>query len=148
MLETRCGSEEYAAPELILGRLYDGRQTDAWALGVILYSLATGFLPFVSPAPASVPTTRRSYLMKIAKADYVWPEAPTSAPGQNPDLRYVVHRLLVRDPSKRAGAEDLWAMPWMDGPGLPQRRSRNEAEVWVKVGIALSSLRPSFLIPS
>ncbi|KAK0549457.1 hypothetical protein OC846_004064 [Tilletia horrida] len=52
-LETRCGSEEYAAPELIMGRRYDGRQTDAWALGVVVYALLTGSLPFLEDLPGS-----------------------------------------------------------------------------------------------
>ncbi|KZV89054.1 kinase-like protein, partial [Exidia glandulosa HHB12029] len=42
-LTTRCGSEAYAAPELLLSgsryRGYDPRLTDAWALGVVLYAL-------------------------------------------------------------------------------------------------------------
>lgn len=39
LLTTRCGSEDYAAPEILLGQPYDGRHTDAWALGVLLYAL-------------------------------------------------------------------------------------------------------------
>ena len=40
-LTTLCGSDSYAAPELVMGRAYDGRATDAWACGVVLYALAT-----------------------------------------------------------------------------------------------------------
>lgn len=54
-LRSRCGSEEYAAPEIILGREYDGTKTDAWALGVIGYSLVMGFLPFKLPQPRPPP---------------------------------------------------------------------------------------------
>jgi serine/threonine protein kinase len=50
LLTTRCGSEDYAAPELLMGQPYDGRQTDAWALGVMLYALMEGRLPF-DPLP-------------------------------------------------------------------------------------------------
>ncbi|KAI8371680.1 kinase-like domain-containing protein, partial [Radiomyces spectabilis] len=39
MLQTRCGSEEYAAPEIVQNLGYDGRLTDTWALGIILYAL-------------------------------------------------------------------------------------------------------------
>ncbi|EJF62716.1 Pkinase-domain-containing protein, partial [Dichomitus squalens LYAD-421 SS1] len=38
-LTTLCGSDSYAAPELVMGRPYDGRETDAWACGVVLYAL-------------------------------------------------------------------------------------------------------------
>ncbi|KAH9929888.1 kinase-like domain-containing protein, partial [Epithele typhae] len=41
-----CGSDSYAAPELVTGRAYDGRQTDAWACNVVLYALATRRLMF------------------------------------------------------------------------------------------------------
>ena len=39
-LTTLCGSDAYAAPELVMGAPYDGRATDAWAAGVVLYALA------------------------------------------------------------------------------------------------------------
>ncbi|KAK9370523.1 kinase-like domain-containing protein, partial [Lipomyces kononenkoae] len=55
MLTTRCGSEDYAPPELIMGQPYDGRQTDAWALGVLLYALMEGRFPFDLPPPLIAP---------------------------------------------------------------------------------------------
>jgi len=97
-LQSRCGSEEYAAPEIILGREYDGTKTDAWALGVIGYSLVMGFLPFKLPQRRGVeageehrgslsshPTEheeeeseqaflkkRKQGLLKIIKSEYRW----------------------------------------------------------------------------
>ncbi|GAA6016884.1 hypothetical protein JCM10207_007836 [Rhodosporidiobolus poonsookiae] len=72
LLSTRCGSEAYAAPELIMGKKYDGRLTDAWALGVVLFALITGVMPFVEE-PGAGARGRRAYLLRIAKADYRWP---------------------------------------------------------------------------
>lgn len=88
LLETRCGSEEYASPELIIGKKYDGRKTDVWAMGVVLYALVCGSLPFVETG--STTTTygregtlmverdakeRKAHLLNIAKGDLRWPMA-------------------------------------------------------------------------
>ncbi|KZT59722.1 kinase-like protein, partial [Calocera cornea HHB12733] len=87
LLQTRCGSESYAAPEIVMGQKYDGRQTDAWACGVVLYALATRVLPFdPSGADAHAGNTgasvragreaRKALLFRIAKGDYTWPKDP------------------------------------------------------------------------
>jgi protein-serine/threonine kinase len=68
-LTTRCGSEDYAAPEILLGQPYDGRSTDAWALGVLLYALMEGRLPF-DPPPGKAGRTRASH--RIARCDWDW----------------------------------------------------------------------------
>ena len=69
LLDTKCGSEDYAAPELLMGQEYDGRTTDAWALGVTLYSLMEGRLPF-----DPIPGARRKSPPKhrIARCDWSW----------------------------------------------------------------------------
>ena len=74
LLTTRCGSEDYAAPELLMGQPYDGRQTDAWALGVLLYALLEGRLPF-DPLPGargdpSVLRARTPH--RIARIEWAW----------------------------------------------------------------------------
>ncbi len=48
-LETCCGSPAYAAPELIRGQRYIGTLADVWSLGVLLYALLCGSLPFDDP---------------------------------------------------------------------------------------------------
>lgn len=129
MLATRCGSEAYAAPEIVTGSMYDGRKTDAWACGVVLYALATRSLPFDRKVPSLSSShghggpngegeTRRSYLVRIAQGVYTWPEPGTNSGRLSTEgVKKVVGRLLVRDPSKRAWIWNIWNEEWMEGEG-------------------------------
>lgn len=96
LLETRCGSEEYAAPELILGKMYDGCKTDLWAMGVVLYAMITGAIPFLSSGPQETTEPnnssfkdsrerndraygdsgreRKAHLLRIVKCELYWPD--------------------------------------------------------------------------
>lgn len=46
LLDTFCGTTGYASPEMLKGEKYLGQEVDIWSLGVILYALLTGGLPF------------------------------------------------------------------------------------------------------
>ncbi|EIN07917.1 kinase-like protein [Punctularia strigosozonata HHB-11173 SS5] len=99
-LSTRCGSESYAAPELVLGRRYDGRRTDAWACGVVLYALACRRLPFEGEdghgrgreGDGGVRKEgRRAFLMRIARGEYEWPEEEEEEEDAEPESPTAEH---------------------------------------------------------
>lgn len=72
-LETRCGSDDYAAPEVIMGQPYDGRATDAWSLGVLLYALLEGRLPFdPNPGMSDAHRMRSRTSHRIARVEWRW----------------------------------------------------------------------------
>ena len=72
-LETRCGSDDYAAPEVILGQPYDGRATDAWSLGVLLYALLESRLPFdPHPGASDAQRMRSRTSHRIARVEWSW----------------------------------------------------------------------------
>ena len=71
MLIHNCGSIDYAAPELLLQQPYDGRLVDMWALGVTLYALVEGRLPF-DPLPGR--RRQASVNHRIARCDWMWIE--------------------------------------------------------------------------
>lgn len=119
LLTTRCGSESYAAPEIITGRKYDGRETDAWACGVVLYALATRKLPFEFARSGFPGFGRKAMLMRIAKCEYDWPKDESAGFAMNDGIRRVVGTLLVRDPRKRSKVKQLWNDEWMLGDGAP-----------------------------
>jgi serine/threonine protein kinase len=46
LLDTYCGSSAYCAPEIVAGQKYSGPEADIWSLGVVLYTIVCGYLPF------------------------------------------------------------------------------------------------------
>ena len=187
-LSTRCGSESYAAPELLVAAhtdehtlpalsrapsdvtgtstaaassqpksrharvpgTYDGRETDAWALGVVLFALATRALPFdppptleVPPADAEAERARMRWVLRVVRGEWSWPvipQAPTgdlmcddsaaaAVEGLEPRgaalvgiaaVQNLVAKLLVSDPRRRARVSALWEEPWMHPVPAPR----------------------------
>ena len=118
LLSTRCGSEDYAAPELLMGKEYDGRATDAWALGVLLYAIIEGRLPF-DPIPGirrQSPTSHR-----IARCEWSWVKYADADGEWNSSTgteleggRECVEGLLKREKS-RWGLEKIEELEWTKG---------------------------------
>ncbi len=87
------GTADYISPEQIKGKRGDGR-SDIYAMGVILYEMLTGKLPFRGSNPMEVMNDR---LLNH-------PVPPTvQEPGISPQLQEVLYRALERDPRNRYG---------------------------------------------
>lgn len=87
-LTTRCGSEDYVPPELLMGQPYDGRQTDSWALGVLLYAIMEGRLPFDAPRTSGGGRSRGRTAHRIARIEWSWgvfKDEPDGTPNTSPN---------------------------------------------------------------
>ncbi|XP_062581540.1 5'-AMP-activated protein kinase catalytic subunit alpha-2-like isoform X14 [Saccostrea cucullata] len=98
-LRTSCGSPNYAAPEVISGKLYAGPEVDIWSCGVILYALLCGTLPFDDE---HVPTLFRKIKSGIfAVPDYL-----------NKEVVSLLCMMLQVDPLKRATIAQIREHDW------------------------------------
>ncbi|QPH12851.1 ATP binding [Epichloe festucae Fl1] len=98
-LKTSCGSPNYAAPEVIGGKLYAGPEVDVWSCGVILYVLLVGRLPFDDE---HIP----SLFAKIARGTYSIPQWMPSGAAS------LIKRMLVVNPVQRATIDEIRQDPW------------------------------------
>jgi 5'-AMP-activated protein kinase catalytic alpha subunit len=98
-LKTACGSPCYASPEMIAGKRYLGIDTDLWSLGVILYAMTVGYLPFEDP------DTNKLY-KKILESDFITPgyvEKP---------CRELIKSLLKTEPTQRIKIPEIKMHQW------------------------------------
>ncbi|PFH32526.1 CAM kinase, CDPK family [Besnoitia besnoiti] len=110
---TTCGTVHYLAPEVLMGNYYDGFASDAWSLGVILYTMLAAAPPFNAHTDAQL--TRQ-----ITRGDYrmsgpVWWRVSAEA-------KDLVSRLLAVNPQNRMRVEEIAHHLWVQRvtpPGLP-----------------------------
>ncbi|KAM6234475.1 serine/threonine-protein kinase SIK2 isoform 2-T2 [Spheniscus humboldti] len=99
-LTTWCGSPPYAAPEVFEGQQYEGPQLDIWSMGVVLYVLVCGALPFDGP---TLPILRQRVLEGRFRIPYFMSE----------ECEHLIRKMLVLDPSKRLTIAQIKEHKWM-----------------------------------
>lgn len=131
LLKTPCGSPFYAPPEIINNDRYDGTKSDIWSLGVVVFTMATGALPWTH-------TNHAQLFKQITTTDVVVPQ------DLSPPLRQIISMMLQRDPKSRPSPAELLAMPWLqedssiDSSPTPLRRrySSDNTSATRKLGTA------------
>ncbi|XP_051954230.1 MAP/microtubule affinity-regulating kinase 3 isoform X3 [Xyrauchen texanus] len=117
-LDTFCGSPPYAAPELFQGKKYDGPEVDVWSLGVILYTLVSGSLPFDGQ-------NLKELRERVLRGKYRIPFYMST------DCENLLKRFLVLNPIKR---------------GTLEVRGRGENQImkdrWINAGCEEDELKP------
>ena len=104
LLNSSCGSPIYAAPEMLEGKSYDGTKIDIWSLGISLYTMVCGELPFV------VDDENDIYILmdKIIKGNYNIPEFLSD------ECKDLIKNILVTDPDKRITLEQIKNHKWVN----------------------------------
>ena len=100
MLDTFCGSPPYAAPELFQDNSYQGELVDIWAMGVMLYYMVSGIMPFQGE---TIPQLKA----KILNGKFTMPG------GLTPVCQDLISGLLTNNPDERFVMDDIFGSMWL-----------------------------------
>ncbi|XP_012252785.2 uncharacterized protein LOC105684192 isoform X2 [Athalia rosae] len=100
LLSTFCGSPLYASPEIVKGTPYHGPEVDCWSLGVLLYTLVYGAMPFDG-------SNFKRLVKQISQSDYFEPKKPSPA---SP----LIKDMLTVCPTRRADVEKICTHWWVN----------------------------------
>jgi len=94
------GTVDYAAPEVLLGHSYAGKQQDIWALGVLLYTICYKENPFYNVDEIMDRELRIPHIISQENLD-------------------LIRLMLDRDVNRRPTIEQVLTHPWFDGLPSP-----------------------------
>uniref|UniRef100_A0A8C8R8Z5 Serine/threonine-protein kinase MARK2 n=1 Tax=Pelusios castaneus TaxID=367368 RepID=A0A8C8R8Z5_9SAUR len=142
-LDTFCGSPPYAAPELFQGKKYDGPEVDVWSLGVILYTLVSGSLPFDGQ-------NLKELRERVLRGKYRIPFYMST------DCENLLKKFLILNPSKRGTLEQIMKDRWMNVgheddelkpyvEPLPDYKDPRRTELMVSMGYTRDEIQDSLV---
>ena len=100
LLDTQCGSLCYSAPEMILGKKYNGIDIDIWSSGIILFAMVSGFLPFDDDNEENI-------YRKVVEGKYCLPEKLSD------NCKDLINKILVVEPENRIKINDIKKHPFL-----------------------------------
>ncbi|CDW81311.1 snf1-related protein kinase catalytic subunit alpha kin10-like [Stylonychia lemnae] len=105
-LKTACGSPNYASPEIVSGRTYGGVESDIWSMGVILYAMVCGSLPFDDESVTQL-------FIKIKEGRYSMPNFISD------DLKDLINKMMQPNPIKRCTMREIRDHLWFQQESVP-----------------------------
>jgi len=99
ILKTACGTPNYVAPDVLLQQGYDGRLSDVWSAGCILFVMCSGHLPFEDD-------TMNGLFKKILACDVKYPEYFSK------ELIKLLSRIFIVDARKRITIPEIIQDSW------------------------------------
>ncbi|XP_052458276.1 serine/threonine-protein kinase MARK2 isoform X8 [Carassius gibelio] len=142
-LDTFCGSPPYAAPELFQGKKYDGPEVDVWSLGVILYTLVSGSLPFDGQ-------NLKELRERVLRGKYRIPFYMST------DCENLLKKFLILNPTKRGSLEQIMKDRWMNvgheddelKPYIepqPDYKDPRRTDIMIQMGFSQEEIEESFV---
>uniref|UniRef100_A0A671Q1K4 non-specific serine/threonine protein kinase n=1 Tax=Sinocyclocheilus anshuiensis TaxID=1608454 RepID=A0A671Q1K4_9TELE len=142
-LDTFCGSPPYAAPELFQGKKYDGPEVDVWSLGVILYTLVSGSLPFDGQ-------NLKELRERVLRGKYRIPFYMST------DCENLLKKFLILNPTKRGSLDQIMKDRWMNvgheddelKPYIepqPDYKDPKRTDIMLRMGYSLDEIQDSLI---
>jgi serine/threonine protein kinase len=100
LMETLCGTIDYIPPEIASGCQYDGRACDVWSLGIVLYVMLVGNIPWSAHSDSVI-------LRQICDGEFT---IPSTIPEWVSSL---LKQMLSRDPADRPTMAEIANHPWV-----------------------------------
>ena len=111
-LNTNCGSPLYAAPEIVRGQQYTGPEVDCWSVGIVLYAMLTGCLPFEGEG-------LKALYSKICQGDFSIPDHVS------PEASDLLKGLICVNPNKRFTITQAKRHQWLPATMKPNHNDIN-----------------------
>ena len=108
-LEEYLGTKNYACPEILRNRPYDGFKADIFSLGVVLLTLTTCKIGFMEASKYD-PYYR---LIMTRHYDKYWNEVGKQIKGMSKELKDLYIKMISFKPSDRPSIDEILASPWM-----------------------------------
>ncbi|KAJ1719085.1 hypothetical protein LPJ53_006087, partial [Coemansia erecta] len=101
LMNTFCGSPLYIPPEIVRGIRYTGPEVDIWSMGVLLYFMLCGCMPFESE-------DRKEVFYKIERGRFYMP------PNLSKEAQNLIQHMLTVDPRQRITMKGIVEHPWIN----------------------------------
>lgn len=114
LLQTQLGTASYMAPEIHLGKEYEGSRVDLFASAIILFVILTQRPPFTSANPQD-PHYR---LIAAGRANLFWQAHAEAENGEDiytAEFKDLFEKMMTLNPANRPTLEEIYAHPWMQG---------------------------------
>lgn len=118
VINEQCGTPAYIAPEIIRKKGYKGYKADIWSLGVLLYAMVIGSMPFRAEEIEALH-------QKILNRD-----CEMKSNSASPQVLNLIEKMLCVDPENRFSIEEVAKHPWIKDHPEIQAISKNHEDIF------------------
>lgn len=120
IVKEQCGTPAYIAPEIIIDKGYQGYHADIWSLGVLLYAMVTGTVPFKAQ---NMPELHKL----IKKAEFDFPEFKNGEQLSD-EVKELIRGMIKLEPTARLTIPQILHHPWLKELNSSTEESDEEEE--------------------